>query len=63
MEVFDNVQEALLDADVVMGLRMQLERQRSGLVPSIREYARFLVWTTGGSPLQNETRFCCIRAR
>ena len=41
VEVFDNVQEALLDADVVMGLRMQLERQRSGLVPSIREYARF----------------------
>ena len=41
VEVFDNVQEALLDADVVMGLRMQLERQKSGLVPSVREYARF----------------------
>lgn len=41
VDVFDNVQEALLDADVVMGLRMQLERQKSGLVPSVREYARF----------------------
>lgn len=41
VEVYDNVQEALLDADVVMGLRMQLERQQSGLVPSVREYARF----------------------
>lgn len=30
-----------MDADVVMGLRMQLERQKSGLVPSVREYARF----------------------
>ena len=39
--VSDNVMEALLDADVVMGLRMQLERQRSGLVPTAREYARF----------------------
>lgn len=41
VEVYDNVQEALLDADVVMGLRMQLERQKSGFVPSVREYARF----------------------
>ena len=41
VEVYDNVQEALLDADVVMGLRMQLERQKSGLVPSVREYSRF----------------------
>lgn len=41
VDVFDNVAEALLDADVVMGLRMQRERQKSGLVPSEREYARF----------------------
>lgn len=41
VEVYDNVQEALIDADVVMGLRMQLERQKSGLVPSVREYSRF----------------------
>ncbi len=41
IEVFHSVQEALIDADVVMGLRMQLERQKSGLFPTLREYARF----------------------
>ncbi|MCR4434343.1 MAG: aspartate carbamoyltransferase catalytic subunit [Clostridiales bacterium] len=41
VKVFTTVQEALLDADVVMGLRIQLERQKKGLFPSIREYARF----------------------
>ncbi len=33
------IEEALLDADVVMGLRMQLERQKQGFVPNMREYA------------------------
>lgn len=41
VQVFDNVHEALVDADVVMGLRIQLERQKKGLFPSIREYFRF----------------------
>ena len=40
-KVFDNVHEAIIDADVVMGLRIQLERQKNGLFPSIREYFRF----------------------
>lgn len=40
-KVFDNVHEAITDADVVMGLRIQLERQKKGLFPSIREYFRF----------------------
>ena len=39
--VFDTIHEAITGADVVMGLRLQLERQRSGLFPSIREYAKF----------------------
>lgn len=30
--------KAVKDADVVMGLRIQLERQKSGLFPSVREY-------------------------
>lgn len=30
--------EAVRNADVVMGLRIQLERQKSGLFPSVREY-------------------------
>ena len=41
VKAFNTVQEAILDADVVMGLRIQLERQKSGLFPSVREYHRF----------------------
>ncbi len=41
VKVFKSVQEAMIDADVVMGLRIQLERQKSGLFPSVREYSRF----------------------
>ena len=41
VEVFTSIQEAIIDADVVMGLRIQLERQKSGLFPSLREYYRF----------------------
>jgi aspartate carbamoyltransferase catalytic subunit len=36
--VTDNINKALDGADVVMLLRLQLERQSSGLFPSIREY-------------------------
>lgn len=41
VKVCDNVHEAIVDADVVMGLRIQLERQKKGLFPSTREYFRF----------------------
>ena len=34
-------EEALADADVVMGLRIQLERQQAGNFPSLSEYAEF----------------------
>lgn len=34
-------EDAVRGADVVMGLRIQLERQKSGLFPTEREYARF----------------------
>lgn len=40
-EVYNSIQEAVLDADVVINLRMQFERQKQGLFPSNREYARF----------------------
>jgi aspartate carbamoyltransferase catalytic subunit len=33
--------EAIKDADVIIMLRIQLERQKSGMFPSIREYATF----------------------
>ncbi|MFV0498371.1 MAG: aspartate carbamoyltransferase catalytic subunit [Candidatus Fimivivens sp.] len=35
------VEDAVRDADVVMALRIQLERQKKGLFPSVREYARY----------------------
>lgn len=41
VKVFRSIQEAMIDADVVMGLRIQLERQKSGLFPSLNEYSRF----------------------
>mgnify|MGYP005865866993 CR=1 FL=1 len=34
-----SVAEAVVDADVVMGLRIQKERQQDPLIPSLREYA------------------------
>ena len=34
-------EEALADADVVMGLRIQLERQHAGNFPSLGEYAKY----------------------
>jgi aspartate carbamoyltransferase catalytic subunit len=40
VEVTYQLDEALEAADVVMVLRMQLERQSSGLFPSVREYVR-----------------------
>lgn len=39
-QVTECVDDAVREADVVMGLRIQLERQRKGLFPSVREYHR-----------------------
>jgi aspartate carbamoyltransferase catalytic subunit len=36
-----DIGEAIRGADVIMMLRIQLERQQHGLFPSVREYARF----------------------
>ncbi|HAG10923.1 MAG TPA: aspartate carbamoyltransferase [Desulfotomaculum sp.] len=35
-----SIDEAIKDADVIIMLRIQLERQKAGLFPSLREYAR-----------------------
>jgi aspartate carbamoyltransferase catalytic subunit len=40
-QVSTRMEECLEDADVIMMLRIQVERQGSNLIPSIREYARF----------------------
>ncbi len=37
---YTSIEEGLCDVDVVMVLRMQLERQQKGLFPTIREYSR-----------------------
>jgi len=40
VEIDLNLDRAIEGADVVMALRLQLERQQAGLIPSIREYTR-----------------------
>ena len=40
VEVDTNLDRAIQDADVVMALRLQAERQQSGFLPSLREYVR-----------------------
>ena len=41
VSVYYNMEDAIKDADVVMMLRMQLERQKGNLFPSLREYANY----------------------
>ena len=40
VEVETDVERALEDAEVVMALRLQLERQQAGHLPTLREYSR-----------------------
>ena len=41
VEVYTDMGEAIRDVDVVMMLRIQMERQSNIMLPSLREYARF----------------------
>ncbi|MEA1970089.1 MAG: aspartate carbamoyltransferase catalytic subunit, partial [Thermodesulfobacteriota bacterium] len=41
VSVYYKMEDAIKDADVVMMLRMQLERQEKNLFPSLREYANY----------------------
>ncbi|MBM9519680.1 aspartate carbamoyltransferase catalytic subunit [Desulforhopalus vacuolatus] len=41
VDVCSSVADAVKDADVVITLRIQLERQNDSLIPSLREYSRF----------------------
>ena len=45
-EVSHNLREAVRDADVVMVLRIQLERQNQGLLSSLREYSNYFCLTS-----------------
>jgi aspartate carbamoyltransferase catalytic subunit len=38
VEVFHSIDKGLKDADVIMTLRLQLERQAKGFLPSFEEY-------------------------
>ncbi len=38
VKVYHSTDEGLKDVDVIMALRLQLERQRKGFLPSLREY-------------------------
>jgi len=40
VKVFSKIEDAIVDADVVMMLRIQLERQKQNIFPSLREYAQ-----------------------
>jgi len=41
IKVFNTVQEAIVDAEVIIALRIQLERQEKAFIPSVKEYFRF----------------------
>ncbi len=41
VEVFNDMTEGLKDVDIVMMLRLQLERMHGSFVPSVREYFRY----------------------
>ena len=41
VEVFNDMRQGLADADIVMMLRLQLERMHGQFVPSVREYFHF----------------------
>lgn len=40
VEVFTSLDRAIAEVDVIMMLRLQIERQQAGLFPSLREYSR-----------------------
>ena len=40
VKIYDDIEKAISNADVINVLRIQLERQQAGLFPSPREYAR-----------------------
>lgn len=40
VEVYTDLEEAIKDVDAIICLRMQLERQQAGLVPSIHDYVQ-----------------------
>jgi len=58
VKVETNLDRALEGADVVMALRLQLERQNEGLLPSLREYA--MLYGLNNKKLRNVNDGCLI---
>ncbi len=54
LEIETNVERALDGADVVMVLRLQLERQKGGHLPTLREYSRMYGINTERMKLANQ---------
>ena len=46
VEVFDSIEQGIKNADVIMTLRLQLERQSRGYLPSLEEYFNLYGLTT-----------------
>lgn len=57
VEVCPTVEEALKEADAVIVLRLQRERQAGGLLPSLKEYTRFFCLTPERLRLARESVF------
>ena len=58
-----SLEEAIAGADVVMMLRVQLERQERASFPSEREYFEFFGLTAGRMEAARRTRSSCTRGR
>jgi len=54
VEVYDDLDQALRGADIVNILRLQKERQKAGLLPSLREYSRYYGITRDKLDLLND---------
>jgi aspartate carbamoyltransferase catalytic subunit len=54
VKVYYRMEDALKDVDVIMMLRIQLERQEKGLFPTIREYSRLYCLTPDRVKLAKE---------
>ena len=61
--VTHDVDEAIRDADIINLLRIQHERQRKTMFPSIGEYTSSSASTRRGWPKPDPTRSSCIPAR
>ncbi len=54
IEIFDSMDEGLRNVDVIIMLRLQLERQRKGFFPSLQEYYNLYGLTTRRVALADE---------